>query len=117
MADVAVVYKVNGRILDEYQYQAHLRKCRKQHQAAGTDVFSGGLRGPSGSPGWPMESDALACHPSQAQEMHDDSVRRGVQTEFSRRTGKPTFTDAGHRARYLKAYEVHDNDGGYRETH
>ena len=113
---MAVVHKVNGMILDDYQYEQHLRACREKNKAAGTDVFSDGLCSRSGNSGWPMCSDGLAVWPSQVPEAEAHARKIGVPTEFDKRTGQCILTDRGHRARYLKANEVCDQDGGYKET-
>lgn len=113
---MAVVNIVNGKTLTNRQYQAHLRKRRATLKAVGLDAFSGRPVMRSGNSGWPMHSEALACHPSQAKEMHEHSVKIGVPTEFDQKTGHCILMDRGHRARYLKANGVHDKDGGFRET-
>ena len=114
---MGVVHKVNGMILDDYQYQEHLRSCRAKNKAAGTDVFS---RRPIGrnsnKSGWPLYSDALAVWPSQVREAEEHARKIGVPTEFDPKTGKCVLTDRAHRARYLRANGVCDKDGGYKET-
>ena len=62
---------------------------------------------------WPMKSDAAGVHPSQANEFRKDSMQKGVPTEFDQDTGQAVFTSRSHRARYLKAYGMHDKSGGY----
>lgn len=113
---MAVVNKVNGKILDHAEYEAHLRKCRATNKAAGADAFSGKPVVGSGKSSWPMHSDALGVWPSQVREAYEHSVKIGVPTRFDPRTGKCILESRSHRARYLKANGVHDKDGGYRET-
>ena len=77
------------------------------------DIEHGGFEHPTSC--WPMKSVAMACHPSQVREFAEDSRKKGVPTEFTK-TGEPIFTNRNHRAKYLRAYRVHDRDGGYSET-
>lgn len=65
-----------------------------------------------GCDAWPMRSEAAAVHPDQVREYTEDSVKRGVPTYFTP-DGRPEFRSRGHRARYLKAYRLHDRDAGY----
>jgi hypothetical protein len=58
-------------------------------------------------------SDALAVHPKQIKRAEEDARARGVPTEFEPESGRPQFRDRDHRRRYMKAYGVHDNNGGY----
>ena len=54
----------------------------------------------------------MAVHPSQVAEAEADAKAKGVPTSFLG-DGRPVFTSRGHRREYLKAYGVHDNQGGY----
>jgi len=59
--------------------------------------------------GYPIKSVALAVHSSQVKEAQDDSVKRGVPTEFTK-GGRPILRDAAHRKAYLRAYGYHDRN-------
>jgi hypothetical protein len=77
------------------------------------EILSGGDIGVQTDWSKPIMSDALAVHPSQVQEAYDDSVKKGVPTQFDKKTGQPEFRSRQHRRDYLKAYGVRDRDGGY----
>lgn len=68
---------------------------------------------PSTASCWPMKCDAAGVHPDQCDAAEKESARRGVFTEFDRRTGQAVFRDRAHRARFLKAHGYIDRDGGY----
>lgn len=115
--EMAVVNIVNGKTLTDKEHKAYLRQRRKLHKAAGTDVFSTRSVGRrSTKAGWPLHSDALGVWPSQVQEAEAHACKIGVPTSFDPKTGKCILRDRTHRARYLRANGVKDNDGGYRET-
>ena len=59
------------------------------------------------------ESDKLAVHPSQCDEAEAHAKKRGVPTEFERKSGRPRFLSRAHQKAYCKAYGVHNLDGGY----
>ena len=61
---------------------------------------------------WPMASEALAVHPSQAAEATAAARAAGVPTEFDK-TGRPIFTDRAHRREFLKYQKAFDKAGGY----
>jgi len=61
---------------------------------------------------WPLCSDAVGVHPSQRREAYEDSIKRGVPTEFNEQ-GQAVFTSRQHRKRYCRAIGYHDLDGGY----
>ncbi len=61
---------------------------------------------------WPLHSEALAVHTKQIAEATENAAKKGIPTEFDG-NGRPIFRDRAHRKRYLKAYNFHDNDGGY----
>lgn len=64
--------------------------------------------------GWkPLLSDALAVHPEQIAEAEASAKAKGVPTEFEPEYGRPVFTSRSHRRAYLRAYGMHDNQGGY----
>jgi hypothetical protein len=59
--------------------------------------------------GYPIKSVALAVHSKQVKAAQEDSVKRGVPTEFTK-SGRPILRDAGHRKAYLRAYGYHDRN-------
>ena len=61
---------------------------------------------------WPLHSEAMGVHPSQADEAAAYSREIGVPTEFDG-DGRPIFTSRGHRKRYAEAHGYFDADGGY----
>lgn len=67
----------------------------------------------SGGKGWPMESEALACHPDQVREFTENARKHGVPTEFNTKTGCPIFTDPAHRRKYMKLAHVVDKKSYY----
>lgn len=73
-----------------------------------SDLRNGGVS--SGEGGWPMYSEAAACHPSQIKEYSDHARSAGVPTEFDR-MGRPKFENASHRRRYLKIRGLRDLNG------
>ena len=72
------------------------------------DLRAGGVH--SGEGGWPMYSEAAACHPSQVDEYAKTARDRGVPTEYTR-DGRPKFENYNHRKRYLKAFGLKDLNG------
>ena len=62
---------------------------------------------------WPMKSDAAGVNPVQCQEFSENSVKKGVPTEFDSKTGQAIFTSRSHRAKYLRLRGMHDHNGGY----
>lgn len=108
---MAVVNIVNGKTLTDKEYDTHLKKCR-QRNGRGFEK----LKRRSSHAGWPLRSDGLAVWPQQVKEAEEHARKIGVPTEFDKRTGQCILTDRGHRARYLRANGVRDNDGGYKET-
>lgn len=61
---------------------------------------------------WPMRSVGAGCHPKQISKMEADSRKKGVPTRFAS-NGDAIFESRSHRRNYLRAYGMHDRDGGY----
>lgn len=57
-------------------------------------------------------SDSVAVHPKQVAEAIEDARKKGVPTDFLP-DGRPVFTSRAHQKAYIKAYRIHNNDGGY----
>lgn len=86
---------------------------KAEYDAAFPDKWEPGEMLPAQLPEcWPMVSEAVAVHPNQRAEAHADAIKKGVPTDFDQ-LGRPVFTDRGHRKKYMKAYGVHDRNGGY----
>ena len=73
----------------------------------GADIFGG-----TPANGWPILSDAMGVHPRQRQKAYEESVAKGVPTEFAH-DGRAILRDRTHRAKFIKALGDHDHDGGY----
>ena len=59
--------------------------------------------------GYPIKSVALAVHSRQVAKMREDSVKKGVPTDYTT-GGRPILRDAAHRKAYLKLYGFHDRN-------
>jgi hypothetical protein len=70
----------------------------------------GGFRHSPGT--WPMLSDAIGVGASQVGEAYEDSVKRGVPTQFTP-DGQAIFLDRSHRRDYCRAYGFYDRNAGY----
>ena len=51
-------------------------------------------------------------HPSQVNEMKQHAAKHGVNTDYTK-DGRAIFTSRSHRAAHLKAFNMHDRNGGY----
>lgn len=60
----------------------------------------------------PKLSDALACHPKQAQHMRDKLKKLGVPTDI-RNDGRPVITSRAHQKAVCKALKLVNWDGGF----
>jgi hypothetical protein len=97
-------FRINGR-------KVTLEEFKKD--SVGIDAEHIGGAPPSGpaTKGWPLRSDACGCHPSQVAQFESDATRKGVPTEFDKKTGEAIFRDKSHRRNYLKAFGYHDRNG------
>ena len=59
-----------------------------------------------------LTSESAACHPSDIPKFKEAAEKRGVPTNYDK-WGRPSFTSRGHRAKYLKAFNMNDRNGGY----
>lgn len=66
----------------------------------------------AGYQGYPIKSVALAVTSKQVKSAQEDSVKKGVPTEFTK-GGRPILRDAAHRKQYMKAYGYRDLDSYY----
>ncbi len=62
---------------------------------------------------YPRDSDAAGCNPDQAQEMMNESVKLGIPTEFSKKTGCAKFESRAHEKRYCVAAGLYQRNAGY----
>ena len=60
----------------------------------------------------PIMSEGAGCHPSQVNEMKQHAAKHGVNTDYTK-DGRAIFTSRSHRAAHLKAFGMHDRNGGY----
>ena len=60
----------------------------------------------------PVMSEGAGCHPSQINEMKEHAAKHGVNTEYTK-DGRAIFTSRAQRAAHLKAFNLHDRNGGY----
>ena len=70
----------------------------------------GGFKNTSGN--WPMNSDALGCHPNQVKKLSEALAEQGVVTNFTN-DGRAVVTSRAHRNALLKARNLGDLDAGY----
>lgn len=61
---------------------------------------------------WPRLSDAIGVGEDQVAKAYQDSVDRGVPTEFTPE-GCAVLRSKGHEARYLRAIGYHHTDEAY----
>lgn len=62
---------------------------------------------------WPMVGWAAGVHRNQLPQARKKDAEAGVGgTEYTD-DGCPIFTGRGHRKQYLKAWGLHDKNGGY----
>lgn len=83
-------------------------------EAAFKEVFPDHEGAPGGhsSSGWPLKSEAAACHPTQVAEMNERNLRHGVATTYLP-DGTAVIPNRGDRKKLLRLEGYHDRDGGY----
>lgn len=64
---------------------------------------------------WPRESTAVGVSPKQVKKAYEDSVERGVPTEFAA-NGDAIFRDKHHERRYCEAIGFHQRNAGYSDA-
>jgi len=62
--------------------------------------------------GWPLHSDAMGVHPSQAKQAYEESVKIGVPTSFDK-LGRAIFESRSHRKKYCERMGYYDKNAGY----
>jgi len=71
------------------------------------------MSGVHATPGaWPMESRAAGVNPDQIPQAREYAASLGVPTQFTK-TGAAIFTDRQHRAKFLRAHGMFDQQAGY----
>lgn len=73
------------------------------------DAGTVGTRSPRG---WPIKSDALACHPNDIAKESAFLASQGAATDFTPQ-GQPILTSRKHRNAVMAAYKAHDRDAGF----
>lgn len=58
---------------------------------------------------WPIHFESVAVLPNQIAEAREHCRRSGVPTSFDS-DGCPIITDPGHKKKFLKAWDCHDNN-------
>jgi putative FmdB family regulatory protein len=61
---------------------------------------------------WPLVSEALACHPTQVEEMNARNAKHGIGTRYDK-DGFAHIPDRADRKRLLRHEGFRDNHGGY----
>ena len=68
--------------------------------------------------GWPLYSDALACHPSQIPAIMERNKQHGVKgVSYDPQDGRAILADRGARRDLMRLEGVHDHEGGYGDDH
>lgn len=65
------------------------------------------------SKSWPRKSDAVGVGRNQIDAMQALLIKKGVPTEFDRKTGQAIVRNNAHQRDILKALGYHNNEGGY----
>ncbi len=66
---------------------------------------------------WPMKSEALGCHPEQANELIERNKRHGITGVRYDADGTAILADRGARRDLMALEGVHDKHGGYGDDH
>jgi len=62
--------------------------------------------------GWPIRSEAMACHTSQIPDMMARNKKHGLSIPYDR-LGRPILNDAGQRKALMKVEGVKDLNSYY----
>lgn len=101
-----MTYYIDGKEVTEEEY-------REAAPSKFSELQEEGVQGHFHTPTcWPMVSEALAVLPKQITEATESAKKHGVPTRFDQ-SGRPIFESRQHRKAYLRAYNFHDNQGGY----
>lgn len=100
------VYFIDGKEVTKRTFERKLAQARPDYSPKEEKVIA---RPRGMKRGYPIKSAALAVHPTQVQEAQDDSVKKGVPTQFTP-GGRPILRDTSHRRKYLKAYNFVDRN-------
>lgn len=86
-------------------------ECEKCGKLMGIDPAAQQSKTPRASC-WPMESDAMGVHPTQAKEYSDYLKKKGVPTEINS-DGNPVLTSRHHRKLVCAATDTYDRNAGF----
>lgn len=69
--------------------------------------------------GWsrPIQSDALAVHPSDIAAVMERNRARDLHVEYNPEDGRPILTSREERRKLMKIEKMHDRNGGYGDDH
>ncbi len=67
--------------------------------------------------GWPMKSQAMACHPSQIQEMMDRNKQHGITGVTYNAEGDAIISSPREKAKLMRLEGLRDRNGGYGDTY
>lgn len=107
--------KADGTLLEERFYHPTQRIPERIRVLGVTAKRDRTIRGDSATTpgsGWPLVSEAMACHPSQIPQCMEFDHKMGISANYTK-DGRPIFRDRAHRKRYCEAYGFFDKNGGY----
>jgi hypothetical protein len=110
---------VKGRIVystPERYYLGDKEVVKEEFDSAFPPKEIGPTRGQAASC-WPMNSEALACHPEQIQEAMERNKRHGITGVSYGKDGTAILSDRGARRDLMALEGVHDKHGGYGDDH
>lgn len=67
--------------------------------------------------GWPIRCWASGVNPKQVPEVRKLLKKSGVRPPEYDHYGRPLYENSRQRADVLRVMKLHDQDGGYKETH
>jgi hypothetical protein len=104
-------FEVEGREVSEDEYRARTGSNLQS-------LFTGGPPMIGNTPScWPMESEALAIHPSQIKEATERNKRNGITGVSYAPDGTAILADRGARRDLMRLEGLHDRNGGYGDDH
>jgi hypothetical protein len=76
-------------------------------------LATGAAPGGTQANGWPLQSEALACHQSQIAEHNERAKKHGINVEYKELPGHKTVVeipDANERKKLMRLEGYHDKD-------
>tara|TARA_Y100000592_G_scaffold73747_1_gene114889 strand:- start:590 stop:952 length:363 start_codon:yes stop_codon:yes gene_type:complete len=110
--------KPDGSIVEKIMTIAEMEKFDRKPVVDGetwkrrVDVEMGGHSDVNDVWRAPLVSESAACHPSDIPAYQAHAAKHGAPTNFDH-AGRPMFTSRSHRAKFLKAFNLNDRNGGY----